>query len=454
MSALEDIRKTLVSTKNGKRTLKHTINKKTCFLPFQTRNPERAKFKNGFTPVLGQFFRNVENAGSDFELNEKSIIQEISNTVGMDEEDRPYFERILESYLFEANSIRIFHPSMYKYIPLSESKESHGEEEIAHYLYDALLERESQELEDIVKLKEKEHVLSRLIQQHMPQLDQTEKKRKYIPTLPFIREIFLEDIHTLLSNKDFFMNHINLFLAYYYFYSSSQFTLKINQFEKMDPASPTPIYYNLDWEASNRSRMAVKTGFKVIMDNARRLLSHVNTLEHLNYLLKTENLNYMELQEQFEALTEAERADRLNDMYAWTCEYSEIVLGNQHEVNRKQDFMESCRQLHNQLSKGLSLETKYRYALAINEIGKTYFLKTRGSLGNILNVTQDFLILLTAVSVKHEKISLKQLFIEFEKRGVYFDRYSKEAIVELFNKLNLIEKKSDSGDAQYVKPIL
>ena len=51
-------------------------------------------------------------------------------------------------------------------------------------------------------------------------------------------------------------------------------------------------------------------------------------------------------------------------------------------------------------------------------------------------------------------ISLKQLFIEYEKRGVYFDRYSRESIVELLNKLNLIEKKSDSGDAQYVKPIL
>ncbi|KAA9022943.1 DNA phosphorothioation-dependent restriction protein DptG [Niallia endozanthoxylica] len=454
LSALEEIRNTLVSTKNGKTTLKHTINKRTAFLPFQTRNPERAKFKNGFTPVLGQFFRYVEKAGSDFELNGESIIQEISHSVEMDENDRPYFERILESYLFEASSIRIFHPSMYKYLPLSESKESHGEGEIAQFLYDALLESDSGKLEDILELKEKEHVLARLIQQHMPRLEAKERKVKYTPTLAFIRETFAEDLQTLLSNREFFMNHINLFLAYYYFYSASQFTLKINQFEKMDTFSPTPIYYNLDWEASNRNRMAVKTGFKVVMDNARRLLGHVNTVEHLNYLMNTENLVYIELQERFKAISEDEQTSLLDDLYTWTREYSEITLGNQHEIEKKQDFMEGCKQLHVQISKGLSLETKYRYALAINEIGKTYFLKTRGSLGNILNVTQDFLILLTALSVKHEKISLKQLFIEFEKRGVFFDRYSKEAIVELFNKLNLIEKKSDSGDAQYVKPIL
>ena len=48
-------------------------------------------------------------------------------------------------------------------------------------------------------------------------------------------------------------------------------------------------------------------------------------------------------------------------------------------------------------------------------------------------------MLLTAISVKHQKISLKQLFIQFERRGVYFDPYSREAIIELFNKLNLIE---------------
>ena len=40
------------------------------------------------------------------------------------------------------------------------------------------------------------------------------------------------------------------------------------------------------------------------------------------------------------------------------------------------------------------------------------------------------------------------------KRGIYLDKQSQESIVEFYEKLNLIEKKSDSGDAQYVKGIL
>ena len=36
----------------------------------------------------------------------------------------------------------------------------------------------------------------------------------------------------------------------------------------------------------------------------------------------------------------------------------------------------------------------------------------------------------------------------------FFDSKSKDQIVEYLTNLNLIEKKSDSGDVRYVKPIL
>ena len=62
--------------------------------------------------------------------------------------------------------------------------------------------------------------------------------------------------------------------------------------------------------------------------------------------------------------------------------------------------------------------------------------------------------MITALCVKDKKIKLNQLFREYEKRGIFFDKYSKEEVVNFLTKLNLIDKKSDSGDAQYVKPVL
>ena len=80
--------------------------------------------------------------------------------------------------------------------------------------------------------------------------------------------------------------------------------------------------------------------------------------------------------------------------------------------------------------------------LFINRRGwEKYFLKTRGSLGYMLNISQDMLLLLTALSLKKERKPLKQVFIDLEARGLFFDRYSKEEIVQLFDKLNLIDKK-------------
>ncbi|MFC0137963.1 DNA phosphorothioation-dependent restriction protein DptG [Staphylococcus petrasii] len=49
---------------------------------------------------------------------------------------------------------------------------------------------------------------------------------------------------------------------------------------------------------------------------------------------------------------------------------------------------------------------------------------------------------------------MKEVFAEFEKRGVFFDRYTKEEVVNFYEKMNILDKKSDSGEVKYVKPVL
>lgn len=77
-----------------------------------------------------------------------------------------------------------------------------------------------------------------------------------------------------------------------------------------------------------------------------------------------------------------------------------------------------------------------------------------GSYGYMLNMTQEILLMITAICIKEDKITLKDLFKEYERRGVFLDSYSQIEVIDLLGKLNLIDKKSDSGDAQYVKSIL
>ncbi|WP_089652249.1 DNA phosphorothioation-dependent restriction protein DptG [Halobacillus sp. SY10] len=459
MERLEELRKSLrVKGEGEKKELSHIINKRAHMLPFQTRNPERAKFKNGFLPVIGQFVRYADSKKLGADIDNREVIQNIKDKVRMDESDAPHFEKVLEKFLLQSENFRILHPFMLSYVPLSDSQEATGEKNIALYMHNALLKGDESVFHDILHGSEKGHVLTKLVRDHMPELEKEAAQNNYPQPLDFISGYFKEDLLFLARHEEYFLQHIELFLAYYYFFSISQLTLKLNQFDKAEDDRPTDLYYNLDWEASSRNRAAYKRGYSQVKESARNLLVHINTLEHLNFIFDVKNQDYLRLLTTFENKDENERKEVISALRHWIKEYSSIAMKEEVSVQDDMTVNDLMRELFKTIKKvyGQSTRagTESRYALGIEEIGKRYFLKTRGALGHTLNVTQDFLLLMAALVVKDEKISLKKMFKELEKRGLFFDRQSQEEIQEMFDKLNLIEKKSDSGDAQYVKPIL
>ena len=67
-------------------------------------------------------------------------------------------------------------------------------------------------------------------------------------------------------------------------------------------------------------------------------------------------------------------------------------------------------------------------------------------------IDQEYLLLLTNLAIGEQgKLRLHELIIEFQKRGVFFDRESQGALVEFYERLGNVERLSDSGDAVYVK---
>lgn len=95
------------------------------------------------------------------------------------------------------------------------------------------------------------------------------------------------------------------------------------------------------------------------------------------------------------------------------------------------------------------------YNEKFSEFCKSRWVKNRKKSGLVLNLTERDVIFLTKICLRNEeKIRLVDLYKEYERRGLYLDNTSKEYLQEFFTKLNLIDKKSDSGDAQYVKRIL
>ena len=55
---------------------------------------------------------------------------------------------------------------------------------------------------------------------------------------------------------------------------------------------------------------------------------------------------------------------------------------------------------------------------------------------------------------KNKRVKLEDLYKTFNSYGIYFNRGTRIAIESYLLKLHLLERKSDAGEAEYVRVIL
>lgn len=450
---LEVLKKSLNMKENGNGA-RHTINVKAPFLPFKTRNPERPKFSRKFSGVSGEVARILSENKLLTEVETEQCIDNIISIVDCkEEEERKYLREIVKNYLLnKEGDINVFHPYLFQYIELTKGSESKGEESIAQFICDVILEHD-EKLKNIFMKNETDHIITKLILGKLDNLEKRQIKLIYKNNLKYVSCVAIEDFEFMASNKEFFLKNFQNLLVYYYFYYITQLVVKLNKRSKADYEKIEDIYYLLDWESASKNRKSVTKGYKFIKAENRNTLININIIEHLNFIFGVEGYNFSEIYDLFKSMPNTEQKEVLLALKAWIEYYKNFFNQDSKELNL--DYDELVKELNYSLLDQNDQAVLSRYALSVEEIGKKYFLKVRGgTYGYMLNITQEMLLLITAVSIKNKKITLKELFKEYERRGLFFDQYSKDLIVELLGRLNLIDKKSDSGDAQYVKGIL
>lgn len=437
----------------------HNINKVAPLLPFETREPERPKFKRKVSGVTGELVRliNNKNLAKDFNL-ESNIDDIVSKVQCSEEEDRKYLKELIKDNLIDKDgNINIFHPRLLNYIQLTQGNESKGEKKIAKFLYDLFFLNNNYDMKLVFEDEERNDVITKLILHKLEGLedikDKDSKENKYSNKLEFISDIAREDFKFLSEHKEFFLKNFQSLLSYYYFYYITQLCIKLNKKENADFTQPEELYYLLDWEKCSRNRRSVIKGYKYIKSEGKDLLININIIEHLNFLFNVTGYSLKEIVDLFKNSSEDEQRSYLETIREWIYVYKANFA--QEPVELELEFNSLIEELEKSIKRKMDQAPIGRYFKSIEEIGKVYFLKSRGgAYGYMLNLTQEMLLILTAVCIKENKITLNNLYKEYEKRGIYLDSYSKPLVEELLGKLNLIDKKSDSGDAQYVKSIL
>ncbi|GAB6150353.1 DNA phosphorothioation-dependent restriction protein DptG [Clostridium novyi] len=450
----DKIKKTFKFKENG---LTHSQGNQFKLLPYAAN--EKTLVSN-FGGVVGAFSRAIcdKEIKSEFNFNEfiENVVDEIEEFEG--ETSKEVFRDIIKTMFIDKENLFDFDIKTINYI-----SSTSADEKIAKFLYSVLFDEELKNL--VVKHYDRnvENILYKLVLNALPELkNKMFKNEKYKCYLPFVKELFVNDFKFLIENEELYKNSLKRFLEYYYMFYVSQLAMKLSKFEKADLYKPETIYYTLSWESTSKNRTAYKFGWELLKNNAKLLFSHAITLEFLNHHGLDEQLGYVELFHLFNSVDENEVSSQIETIYY---EYTRRI--NDKDWN---EFKEKDKKSGN-----LGFDKVYKLFQAIeyqfnkssrsraNEAYRNWYIKfvhenfakKRGALGYNLNLTEEDIILMTKICINNnDKLKLRVLFDEFQKRGISFDRDSKIKIVQLYEKLNLLEKKSDSGDAQYVRSVL
>ena len=453
---LDGIKDTFKFTENGL-TNKQGVKFKLLPYSISDKNPVLE-----FSGVIGEFSRLISDKELSSDFNVENFLEEVSDQIGEYEGDtsKEVFKDIIRSMFIDSDRLVDFDIKTMNYI-----SSEYVDNKVASFLYSVLFDDSLKEEVKRHYNREIDNILYKVVFKSLPELKNKKKSvDNYKCYLPFVRERFIKDFNFILSNEDLYRNSLQRLLEYYYTFYVSQLIMKLDEFECADLDKPSKLYYTLDWERTSKTRTAYQFGWEKIKHSLNSLLYHAVTLELLNHTgIEGRQLGYKELAELFYNIDSEEieiQIETLITMYIDSCKH--VKSWNEFNYNSKESKVkgfDSVNKLFSvvkyQFENSARKRAKEAYKNCFEWFVQKNFAKRRGQLGYNLNITEDDIILMTKICINNnEKLKLNDLFEEFELRGLFFDRDSKLKIIQLYEKLNLLEKKSDSGDAQYVNSVL
>lgn len=428
---------------------------------------QNSKFEKGFKTIIANSVRIFNNKKiTDNYSNDKLIHKIINNdNFSYDKNDKKYLEALIKSFLINENDeLNIIHPYFYMYVPEVKSKQRSNEFQIGQFISD-LFFTDVEGIDDYFDYKDddktelyyKNNILTDLVFKNLIILPENISTSNYVLKLNYVKRVFKEDMEFVIkNNEEFLTSNLEELLAYYYFYYITQMTFKLfNKNNNLDKIEP--VYYLTSNENISSNRKTIHSGYSLIKhNNYKDIVTKILVISYLNKLLGTKGLVYSEIIEIIENMSEDEYNSFIKILKEFIKIYIELNprLTLNEKILNEIDYIKVIEYMFECFNDPFYNASNNRYFRAIENLGKLYFLKRKGRYGYVLNISDNLLIAITALCIKKDKIKLKQLFEQYELRGLFFDKKSKKEIENLLTKLNLIDKKSDSGDAQYVRRIL
>lgn len=471
---------------------KHNKATRLPIVPFITKleakDIEKLDFRS-FDGYLGHCYRQMINKELPPDLEDgnfkpglkAAILSYLKNEVNTSDELREKFLHIAESLFFHGPELIKFSVDAQAY--LYWKRKDSGLENIADFLCKIFVN------DNVARLWQDkrgvpENIFQQLLNQALPKLkEKVARPRKaddpkdpeYHVINSQIVDLFQRDFEFLSKDKQSFLSESDLLFKFYYFFYVTQLSFTLNSF--FDAGTDfTPFYFTIESETVSENRKTIKQGWKMLEPKLINLMSHSVGLDMLNRLPlpeKDKGYDYGDLKLLFADLDEAGSEKLYAEIEQVIAFYVSVVPVEKAtwadfsaDFERKTKFKTFNNELERKVVELFHrIEFQFDYSSRKSKrqsfanwflfFCKENFLKNRGRNGYSLNLSHEMLIFLTKLCIgERPKVRLNDLMQGFKDRGIHFDEASKRSILEIYEKINLIEKKSDSGDAQYIRQVL
>jgi len=438
----------------------HTQGNNLKLVPFTTNSSPN--IFNDFSGVAGAFSRLMNDKKMKLSIDIGKFYAKLEQLISCSEENKERLLEMVKDMFVKDSSIVPFNIKTMSYL-----ESNNFNEKIAMFLYSMFIESEIKTHYQNACKNEESNVLQKLVLEALPQLKEglNSEDSKYDCFLPYVQDVFQNDILYMINNPELYEKNIRRFLEYYFLFYITQLAIKLSRFEKADIEEIEKVYMTLSWEVTSKTRHAYIYGWRYAIEYIPKLFSHAVTLEFLSRNNMNCGMDYIQFFDMFkdseDDVVMAESITKITNRYKeWItnvdytlCLHDDKKDGNCKSSNETRILFET---IEYQFVNGTRKSPYQKYSGRFLEFVHCNFGKRRGALGYTFNITEQDIILFTKIILGQNdgRMRLVKMFNEFERRGLIFDRDSKKKIVELYEKLNLLEKKSDSGDAQYVKSIL
>jgi DNA phosphorothioation-dependent restriction protein DptG len=445
-------------------TFKHNTGKRAKLFPFAANDSKVFKMEYDlvdFSGIAAACYRECAKLSHKTNFNKADFITQACLKAGA--RNIATLADIIEKVAFdESGRLYAYDTEVYAYLNFFYQTEALTN--ISKYITSLLFDNELKNAFRNIAKSDPQNLLYKLLSSSFPPIiEELREEEQYYLLSETIKDKFKQDFNFLIANsqKYKFVDYFPTLIKFYFFRCITDLSLELNSF--ITQTKKPTIFFSLDWEKLQASRPASNNGWKLFDGMLDSMFIHANTFELLSYIdLPITRTGYSEIETFVKQSTNADNRHLANIIEQLTTFYRDKNLQVEWatlQLNHNDNTKAPVRRAISNLWKCIEYQfttTKKRQLRAYKHLfvqfAKFNFGKKRGPNGYSLSLKHADVLFLTTLSVgTQDKIRLKDLRKEFEERGVFLDGISWAHLIEYYEKVNMLEKKSDSGDGQYVK---